>query len=367
MRLKAGRAATKPVDLLDDRALERLFAPLQSATAILIAVSGGPDSMALLQLLARWRGGGGRPRLVAATVDHGLRVEAVEEAALAASRAAACSIPHRILPWLEPKPDTGLQEAAREARYALLTAAARSEGASHLVTAHTLDDQAETLLMRLAAGSGLAGLVGMRAEIERDGIRHVRPLLGLSKKVLVELCRRENWPFVEDPSNTDPRFARARWRRIMPQLAAEGLSAARLARLSARALRIEEALDAKAREAFERARSGGERGIALKASVLMDEPFEIAVRVVALALLSLRSAGSYPRLERIERATERLRDAVGAGRPLRLTLAGALLSLDSVGELRLAPEPTRRRGRYPFVSDDAAAPPHSLGKGQGHA
>ena len=85
MRLKAGRAATKPDDLLDARALERLFAPLQSASAILIAVSGGPDSMALLHLLARWGVGGGRPRLVAATIDHGLRVEAVEEAALAAN------------------------------------------------------------------------------------------------------------------------------------------------------------------------------------------------------------------------------------------------------------------------------------------
>ena len=91
-----------------------------------------------------------------------------------------------------------------------------------------------------------------------------RPLLGLPKKPLVDLCRREGWPFVEDPSNTDPRFARARWRRIMPQLAAEGLSAARLARLSARALRVEEALDVKAREAFERARSGRGQDLALE-------------------------------------------------------------------------------------------------------
>jgi tRNA(Ile)-lysidine synthase len=367
VRLSADRGATKPGDLLDDRVLDSLFAPLLSAAAILVAVSGGPDSMALLHLLARWAGRGGRPRLLAATVDHGLRVESAEEADLAARQAAACGVTHRNLPWLGPKPEAGLQEAAREARYALLVAAARSEAASHLVTAHTQDDQAETLLMRLAAGSGLAGLAGMRPEVERDGIRHVRPLLGLPKKMLVDLCRREGWPFVEDPSNTDPRFARARWRRIMPQLAAEGLSVARLARLSVRALRVEEALDVKAREAFERARSGPGPDLALKAFVLLDEPFEIAVRVVVLALTALRGAGDHARLERVEGATERLRGAARAGRPLRLTLAGALLTLDRAGELRFSAEPTRRRGRYRFVSDDAAAMPHSLGKGGGHA
>jgi len=367
-----GRRATPepenlPENLLADRALERLFAPLQPATAILVAVSGGPDSMALLHLLARWAAGKERPRLLAATIDHGLRVEAVEEAALVAGRCAELGIPHQTLPWLGPKPAAGLQEAAREARYTLLVSVARSEGASHLVTAHTQDDQAETLLMRLASGSGLAGLGGMRPEVERDSIRHVRPLLDVGKRRLVDLCRQEGWPFVEDPSNADPRFARARWRRIMPQLALEGLSAARLARLAIRARRIEEALDRKAREAFERARSDVEGGVAIKASVLVDEPFEIAVRVLALGLLALRGASHHDRLERVEAATERLREAAGQRRRLRLTLAGALITLDADGELHFAPEPARRRGRYPFVSDSAAAPPHSLGKGEGHA
>src|SRR5690606_4990568 len=118
-------------------------------------------------------------------------------------------------------------EAARDARYRLLIQCAREEGASHLVTAHTLDDQAETVLIRLARGSGLAGLAGMRAERDREGIRHARPLLASPKAALLDLCREQGWPFVEDPSNLDPRFARARWRRIMPLLAEEGLTAER--------------------------------------------------------------------------------------------------------------------------------------------
>src|SRR5690606_3498551 len=123
----------------------------------------------------------------------------------------------------------------REARYRLLVQCAREAGASHLVTAHTLDDQAETILMRMARGSGLAGLAGMRAETDREGICHVRPLLEWPKASLLTLCREQGWAFVGDPSNEDARFARVRWRRIMPLLAEEGLTAERLARLGERA------------------------------------------------------------------------------------------------------------------------------------
>ena len=108
--------------------------------------------------------------------------------------------------WTGPKPATGIQEAARKVRYRLLVAAAKQAGCTHLVTGHTLDDQAETVLMRLAAGTGLTGLAGMRAAIDRDGIRHVRPLLDVRKAALVDACRREGWPFVEDPSNADERL-----------------------------------------------------------------------------------------------------------------------------------------------------------------
>jgi tRNA(Ile)-lysidine synthase len=353
-------SAPSDPDLLDPAVLDGLFASLSEAQGILVAVSGGPDSMALLHLLARWRGRGERPRLAAATVDHGLRAEAAAEAALVARTAEDLAIPHRVLVWEGVKPLTRLQEFARDARYRLLAEHARAEGLTHLATAHTLDDQAETVLMRMARGSGPSGLAGMRPRILRHGLVLCRPLLDRPKADLVGLCRREGWPFAEDPSNRDDRFARVRWRRVLPQLAAEGLDARRLARLAIRAQRAEDALEAKAREALDRAR--GLEG--LKASFLLEEPEEIALRVLALAL---PQGGKPLRLERLEAAAERLRVAARAGRALRLTLAGAVLTLGEGGDLTIAAEPLRRRGRYALVSDDDAGLAGSLGKDPGHA
>lgn len=326
--------------------LERLFAPLDPASRIVAAVSGGPDSMALMHLLALWSAAAPRPPVLVATVDHGLRPEAAREAAFVARAAESLGWPHRTLVWTGEKPRTGLQEAAREARYRLLLQCAREEGATHLVTAHTRDDQAETVLMRLARGSGLAGLAGMRREWDREGIRHVRPLLDCPKESLLDLCRRQGWNFVEDPSNADERFARVRWRRIMPLLAAEGLTAGRLARLAERMSQAEEALDAKAREALDRAEpERGEGKLAFQASRLAEEPFEIALRMLGLALAGIGLGLENSRLQRLEACAERLRKAVRSGEPVRLTIAGALVHLDASGRLTIRQEPPRRRGR----------------------
>lgn len=336
-------AAPSPDDPLRRDDPELLFSGLGRARGILAAVSGGPDSIALMHLLARWAPGH-RPPVLVATVDHGLRPGAAGEAAFVAREAAALGFPHRTLVWAGEKPRTGLQEAAREARYRLLVACARDAGASHLVTAHTQDDQAETILMRLAKGSGLKGLRGMRRERDRDGIVHVRPLLGGSKAALLDLCRENGWRFVTDPSNADERFARVRWRRLMPLLAAEGLTAGRLARLAERVAQADEALAVKARQALEAAGpSGGEGAFSFKAACLADEPFEIALRVLDLALGRIGLENG--RLHRLETCLERLRAAIGAGGGLRLTVAGALLHLDRAGRLSLRPEPPRSRGR----------------------
>ena len=284
---------------------------------------------------------------------------------MVAQSSARLGIPHRTLAWTGPKPHAGLQEAAREKRYELLFSEARRCGASHVATAHTRDDQAETMLMRIARGSGLAGLVGMRREVDRDGIRLVRPLLGLAKASLLDLCRREGWEFVEDPSNVDERFARARWRKLLPALAAEGLTPARLAQLAERARRVDEALDAKAREAVARARP--EQGGVGRAGALLEEPFEIAARMLALMLRDRPRELDPLRLQRLERALERLRAAISEGQPLRLTLAGRVIELRRDGCLVIRPEPLRRRGRYPYGSEDDAGWPASLGKGKRRA
>ena len=155
-----------------------LFADWKGLPALVLAVSGGPDSVALMWLAARWRRSFARgPRLVAVTIDHGLRTEAAREAREVKRLARALDVEHRTLRWTGDKPRRGVPAAAREARYRLLADAARAARASHVLTAHTRDDQAETLLMRLLRGSGIAGLSAMARESERDGIRLARPFL----------------------------------------------------------------------------------------------------------------------------------------------------------------------------------------------
>ena len=178
---------------------------------IAVAVSGGADSLALAILADRWaseRGG----QLTALTVDHRLRPESAEEARVLGGWLVARGIAHRVLVWTDTKPMTGIQEAARAARYRLLGGWCRERGCLHLLTAHHREDQAETYLIRHRAGSGVDGLAGMSAVREMPGMRLVRPLLAVPKARLVALLAAEGQPFLSDPSNRNPAFERARLR-----------------------------------------------------------------------------------------------------------------------------------------------------------
>src|ERR1700710_2886371 len=182
----------------------RLFADWKAVPAIVLAVSGGPDSIALMWLAARWRRALARgPRLIAVTVDHGLRSEAAREARDVKRLAKALDLPHRTLRWRGAKPKTGLPAAARDARYRLLAKAARAAGATHVLTAHTRDDQAETLLMRMSRGRRIAGLAGMARQSQRDGVVLARPLLQIPKARLVATLKKAKVGFADDPTNRD--------------------------------------------------------------------------------------------------------------------------------------------------------------------
>jgi len=162
----------------------------------------------LAQRWARQRGG----KTCALTVDHGLRPESAEEARTVAGWLASRAIPHEILVWAGDKPTSGIQEAAREARYRLLAQWCREHGVLHLLTAHHREDQVETHLIRRGAGSGIDGLAGMAAVRELPGCRLVRPLLAVSRARLRALLARAGQPFLRDPSNLNPAFERARLR-----------------------------------------------------------------------------------------------------------------------------------------------------------
>ncbi len=189
----------------------RAAGPFEPKPLLAVGLSGGADSTALLHLAAHWarrRGGS----ILALTVDHGLRAGSAAEAAEVASRCAVLGIEHRILAWRGDKPRSAIQARARAARYDLLELACAENGVLHLLLGHHADDQRETIAMRAARSSGPIGLAGMSAIAERRHVRVLRPLLALGRASLRIWLAARGIAWLEDPSNRDPRFLRARMR-----------------------------------------------------------------------------------------------------------------------------------------------------------
>jgi tRNA(Ile)-lysidine synthase len=330
---------------------KRLFADWKAVPAIVLAVSGGPDSLALMWLAVRWRRALARgPRLFAVTVDHGLRAESAAEARDVKRLARSLELPHRTMRWTGAKPKTGVPAAARAARYRLLAQAARANGATHVFTAHTRDDQAETLLMRMLRGSGIAGLAAMARQSERDGVLLARPLLHVAKSQLVATLKKAKVGFADDPTNRDLNFTRPRIRAVMPALAAEGGDARNLARLASRL--------ARANAAVEVLVDGAERYLALRdheirhsgagafdAKAFARMPEEIRLRLLLRAIERFGHEGpaELGKVEALLSALDGMLTENTAARQPRLkrTLAGALVNLID-GRIRVEPAPLRR-------------------------
>lgn len=329
-----------------------LFSDLVDAPALILAVSGGPDSTALMLLAARWRDALRlKPKLTAVTVDHGLRAESKREAAEVGRLAGKLGLTHRVLNWTGRKPDTGLQEAARAARYALLAKAAREAGALHVLTAHTLDDQAETVLIRMTRGSGLAGLSAMSRIAPLPGeasLKLVRPLLEVPKARLIATLRTAQIGFADDPSNRDPRFTRARLRGLMPALAAEGLDAPRLALLARRLKRADAAIEAAVTRAMtELALTCPLPGAtAFDARRLAELPAEVGLRLLGRAIGAAGDEGpvELAKLEALKSALNAVQsDKSDKSARFRRSLAGAIVTL--AGGTLIVERAPRRRGR----------------------
>ncbi|MFT3730141.1 MAG: tRNA lysidine(34) synthetase TilS [Hyphomicrobium sp.] len=225
-----------------DAEADAAFAALARFDHVVLAVSGGPDSLALMVLAAEWRARSpnSKPFLSVATVDHGLRPGSGDEADAVGAEARRRGLSHVTLIWDGPKPASGLPMAAREARYRLLEDHACAAGADRIaiVTAHHRDDQAETFAMRLARGAGIDGLAGMQAERPlRDGspVMLVRPFLAFPKSRLVATLHARGIRYAEDPTNSDHRYERPRVRSLLAALDAAGLTPEAIA-VSARRL-----------------------------------------------------------------------------------------------------------------------------------
>ncbi|PWB83256.1 MAG: tRNA lysidine(34) synthetase TilS [Methylocystaceae bacterium] len=310
-----------PAPLLDP---EWTLASLAEAGPLLLAVSGGPDSVALMLLAARWSMRA-RREIAVATVDHGLRPESAEETRLVGDWARDLGFAHHALSWDGAKPKTRIQERARAARYRLLAQCAHEIGATAIVTAHHADDQAETILFRLTRGSGVAGLAGMAAISRLGELSLMRPLLAFRKLELEAYCVASNHPFLRDPSNENPAFARARLRRLRGLLEDQGLDTRALLRLGARAARAEAALAWSAARAAASLPAEREPDLfRTGAAPLRTLPHEILQRILASEIARI---GASPRMERLERMVEKLTAALEAEATLRVTLGGTLIML----------------------------------------
>jgi tRNA(Ile)-lysidine synthase len=333
-----------------------LFSDLAGSRGLLLAISGGPDSTALLYLAARWRKAS-KAKLTAVTVDHGLRKEAKREAAAVGKLAKKLGVPHRIVKWTGRKPKSGIQHSARQARYELLVAAAKKAGAGYIVTAHTLDDQAETVLMRMARGSGIGGLGGMARHSRLGDLTLVRPFLDVPKARLIATCKAAKIGYADDPSNLDPKFTRARLRPLMALLAGEGLDARRLSALARRLRRADAAIEAVVeRAALQWPESDG--ATVLPVAGFASLPPEVALRVLGRAVTRHATEGPVE-LGKLEALLGALIPAIqtSAKTPFRRTLAGALVSV-AKGQLRVETAPPRRS--RPLTK--RRAPPPKRGK-----
>ncbi|WP_454851361.1 tRNA lysidine(34) synthetase TilS [Rhizobium binxianense] len=204
--------------LSPEAAIRRFVASLASPARILVAISGGSDSTGLLLLLTEALKAASHPSisLCAATVDHALRAGSVDEALEVAALCGSLGIPHVTCLWQGEKPKSGIMAAAREARYGLLAAAAESLSADLVVTAHTLDDQRETLAMRSSrAGEGSTGIADAVLFDRRIWI--FRPLLGCLRADIRAFLQARGVAWIEDPSNEDMRYERVRTRRRLSE------------------------------------------------------------------------------------------------------------------------------------------------------
>ncbi|MBI1273850.1 MAG: tRNA lysidine(34) synthetase TilS [Alphaproteobacteria bacterium] len=276
-----------------DAAELALMLPVQPGKRIAVAVSGGPDSMALALLLRDWARAYGR-RVTALIVDHRLRPESAGEAARVGAWLGAAGVENEILVWEHGGVTRAIQENARVARYRLLLEACHRHGITDLLLAHHAGDQAETLLMRLAKGTGIDGLAGMRAATKLGGINLLRPLLDVPKERLIATCEAHGQDYVTDPGNNSGRFARGRLRGAMQALAAEGLDIDRLRGLAARAASASDALSHYTQELLARCAAVDAAGCAtLDIAAMRTAPLEIQLRALSAMLQLVAGKDGY--------------------------------------------------------------------------
>lgn len=277
-----------------------------------VAVSGGADSLALALLAKDWADQHAH-NLVALSVDHGLRPASAQECAWVADTLHKYQIPHHTLVWTGEKPTNGLQAAARAARYGLIESWCVKAGVKDVLLAHHKDDQAETVLMRLARGSGVDGLAAMQPQTTKGAIRLLRPLLDVRKADLIAFLQAKGQDWIEDPSNQNTAFDRVKARQALDVLAQLGVDVERLSQTATTMQRVKKTLDRLELDWLnQHATLCPEGYVRLAPQALQDQDEEVLWRGLS-RIGQLVSGQVYrPRLERLKRLCEQLKDGQAA-------------------------------------------------------
>ena len=288
--------------------MQRFFEQHKIEDEVIAAgVSGGADSLALVLRLNDWAKQNGR-RIVALTVEHGLRSESAAEAEYVAQLMAGQGIEHHILPWVGQKPKTGIEEAARKARYDLLAEWCKAHNVRVLAMGHHLRDQAETFLLRLIRGSGVYGLSGILPVSERGGLLIVRPQLDKTPDELRGYLRERGVRWVEDPSNQNQDFLRVKIRRFLPELERElGLTEGRLAATAAVLAQTRAFIESEVQKVIKNQVCVWEQvGVSFKQADLGQWPQEIKFHILAELLRGIGQRDYMPEAAEVLRLAEAL-------------------------------------------------------------
>lgn len=296
---------------------------LRNAWPGAVAVSGGRDSLALMLLLADWTNASGREKPVVLTVDHGLHVRSAVDAKNVVKWAKHAGLSAHILRWQGAKPSADIEAQARNARYRLMGQWCAAHDVGHLYVAHTLEDQAETFLLRLGRGSGVDGLASMHPQAPYpvpglEGIALMRPLLGISRHDLRAWLTAHSHVWIEDPMNDEARYFRTRVRALLPALAKAGIPAYRIAAAAAHLARARQALERDTSAFLETHCRFTETGALFDSAAICALPREIALRALSRMLTKVSGETYGPRFERLER----LLNAIAAGIKRGATLHG---------------------------------------------
>jgi tRNA(Ile)-lysidine synthase len=335
-----------------------------------VAVSGGGDSVALMLLLAAYAKHAKLPAPIVLTVDHGLRPDSAKDAKDVLKMAGDADLKAHVLTWKGAVPKSDIEAEARATRYRLMGEWLIAHKITALYVAHTMEDQAETFLLRLARGSGLDGLSAMRVIAPYpmqgfDGLMLVRPLLDMARIPLRDFLRGKKQNWLEDPMNGDPRFARSKLRAAWPQLEALGLSAQRVSDAAEHLGRAREALDDMTAALLMRAARFDANSALVDSVRLKMAPREVGLRALAAILTRVSGEVYRPRFGKLERLFDAIRDgSLAGGATLHgciVAPASRLVSAFGSGTLTIM----RETGREQTVAAESrpVPPPKAVKKG----